>query len=115
MEEKFCWLSERGQIRCSGTFRLSLNLGKYAEYRYELCWKAETTRMPHFFIATTAGAQDGYDGEVIFDGRSMAPLNKDGKLPAQGKAFDEDFRSRSYGIQPNSRVPNALISKPELL
>lgn len=43
-----------------------------------------------FIYANLVGAQDGYEGEVVFDGRSMVVAG-DGKLVAIGNGFDEDF------------------------
>jgi NAD+ synthase (glutamine-hydrolysing) len=43
-----------------------------------------------FVYANMVGAQDGYEGEVIFDGRSMI-VARTGELVAQAKAFAADF------------------------
>lgn len=42
-----------------------------------------------FVYATTVGTQDGYDGELVFDGQSMV-FNSKGELIRLGKAFAED-------------------------
>lgn len=43
-----------------------------------------------FIYANLVGGQDGYDGELIFDGQSMA-FDTQGNLIALGKAFQEDL------------------------
>lgn len=40
--------------------------------------------------ANLVGSYDGYEGEVIFDGRSMI-VNQEGSVLAQGQAFEEDL------------------------
>lgn len=40
--------------------------------------------------ANTVGVHDGYDGQVIFDGRSMV-IDLEGKIIAAGKKFEEDL------------------------
>jgi len=44
----------------------------------------------YFILANTVGSFDGYDGEVVFDGASMA-YGPGGKLLKLGKSFTEDF------------------------
>lgn len=43
-----------------------------------------------FLYANLVGAQDGYEGEVVFDGRSML-FNSEGSVVAIGSAFEEDL------------------------
>jgi NAD+ synthase (glutamine-hydrolysing) len=43
-----------------------------------------------FVYANAVGSFDGYDGQVVFDGRSMV-YGLEGKLMSQGKAFNEDL------------------------
>ncbi|MBI2596033.1 NAD+ synthase [Candidatus Daviesbacteria bacterium] len=43
-----------------------------------------------FVYTNLVGGQDGYDGELIYDGQSMV-FNKIGELVGLGKAFDEDI------------------------
>lgn len=50
---------------------------------------AQRAHVP-FIYANLVGVQDGYEGEVVFDGRSMICL-PDGKLAGLGKSFGEDL------------------------
>lgn len=43
-----------------------------------------------FVYANLVGGQDGYEGEIVFDGRSLI-VGKDGKLKGIGKGFEEDL------------------------
>lgn len=43
-----------------------------------------------FVYTNTVGGQDGYDGELVFDGQSLA-FDKNGNLIAQGEAFKEEL------------------------
>ncbi len=43
-----------------------------------------------FIYANTVGVQDGYDGQLVFDGQSMV-FDNFGKLIALGKQFEEDL------------------------
>lgn len=42
-----------------------------------------------FIYVNTIGSQDGYDGQLVFDGQSLV-YSADGKLVGLGKAFQED-------------------------
>lgn len=50
---------------------------------------ARKYRVP-FVYANLVGSQDGYEGELVFDGQSMA-FDRQGQLIALGKAFEEDL------------------------
>ena len=63
--------------------------GKYA-VRDDLVRQAAAGHQVPFLYANMVGTQDGYEGEVVFDGRSMI-FSPDGKLLAIGKAFDEEL------------------------
>ncbi len=43
-----------------------------------------------FVYANTVGVQDGYDGQVVFDGKSIA-TDLESRVIALGKAFEEDL------------------------
>lgn len=77
---------------------------------------AETYGKP-FIYANLVGSQDGYDGQLIFDGQSIA-LGKDGKILGLGKAFEEDQVSvdledgisvEAQNIQPIEQLQKALV------
>jgi NAD+ synthase (glutamine-hydrolysing) len=65
------------------------NLGKDRE-RYDLISNITVKNSLPFIYANLVGSYDGYDGEVVFDGRSMV-FNKHGKLCAMAKSFEEDL------------------------
>lgn len=63
--------------------------GKYRKRQDLVAGKAAEYGVP-FIYANMVGAQDGYEGEVIFDGRSMI-VGPDGALLGLGKSFEEDL------------------------
>lgn len=50
---------------------------------------SKSHRVPFIYV-NTIGVQDGYDGELIFDGQSMI-FNKSGQLIFLGRQFEEDL------------------------
>ncbi len=49
----------------------------------------KSRKVPVVYV-NTVGSYDGYEGEIVFDGRSFI-LNENGVLVAQAKAFEEDL------------------------
>lgn len=64
-------------------------LGKRFD-REKLIKKVCRTHKIPFIYVNTVGVQDGYDGELIFDGQSMV-FNKSGNLIYLGKQFEEEL------------------------
>lgn len=64
-------------------------LGKRFD-REKLIKKVSKSHKVPFIYVNTVGAQDGYDGELIFDGQSMI-FNKGGNLIYLGKQFEEEL------------------------
>lgn len=64
-------------------------LGKRFD-REELIKRVSTAYKIPFIYANCVGVQDGYDGELVFDGQSMV-FNIFGELTKTGKAFEEDL------------------------
>lgn len=60
--------------------------------REKLIEKASKNYQVPFIYVNTVGVQDGYDGELIFDGQSMV-FNKSGELIYLGKQFEEELFS----------------------
>lgn len=58
--------------------------------RYERLKELASTHKIPVMYANVVGAQDGYEGEVVFDGRSLV-VSRNGTLGAIGKGFEEDF------------------------
>lgn len=58
--------------------------------REKLIKKVVTKYKVPFIYANTVGCQDGYDGELIFDGQSMV-FGKSGKLKYLAKSFEEEM------------------------
>lgn len=58
--------------------------------REKLVRKISVNHKVPFVYTNTVGVQDGYDGELVFDGQSMVFDNL-GKLVALGKLFEEDL------------------------
>lgn len=58
--------------------------------REKLIKKVSQTHKTPFIYVNTIGVQDGYDGELVFDGQSMV-FNKAGKLVYLGKQFEEEL------------------------
>ncbi|MEZ4754677.1 MAG: NAD+ synthase [Bdellovibrionota bacterium] len=65
------------------------NVGKNIVRHNLVSTKAKRHEIP-FVYANMVGAQDGYEGEIVFDGRSLI-VNKTGELVAAGKGFSEDL------------------------
>ena len=70
------------------------------------------TRIP-FIYANLVGGQVGYDGEIVFDGQSMA-FDRSGRLIALAKPFEEQFLTVDLdadlqGIEPPLFNPNQEI------
>ncbi|MBI2085888.1 NAD+ synthase [Candidatus Daviesbacteria bacterium] len=63
-------------------------LGKRFD-REKLVEKISKNKIPFIYV-NTVGVQDGYDGELIFDGQSMI-FNKTGNLIYLGKQFEEEL------------------------
>jgi NAD+ synthase (glutamine-hydrolysing) len=64
------------------------NLGKHKE-RHKLVTK-HSNRGAAFIFCNAVGSFDGYDGEIVFDGRSFA-YGPSGNLIHEGAAFREDL------------------------
>ncbi len=64
-------------------------IGKYDQRMRVIDSAVSRLRTPLVY-ANLAGSFDGFDGEVVFDGRSLA-MNGDGSLLAMGREFEEDF------------------------
>lgn len=64
-------------------------LGKRFD-REKLVKKISKTYTIPFIYVNTVGVQDGYDGELVFDGQSMV-FNKSGDLIYLGKQFKEEL------------------------
>lgn len=60
------------------------------EKRKNLISKISKENNVPFVYANLVGSYDGYDGQVVFDGRSMAS-DLEGRIVAVGKSFDEDM------------------------
>jgi NAD+ synthase (glutamine-hydrolysing) len=58
--------------------------------REKLIEKISKTHKIPFIYVNTVGVQDGYDGELVFDGQSMV-FNKSGNLIHLGKQFEEEL------------------------
>ncbi len=58
--------------------------------REKLIKKVSKTHQVPFIYVNTVGVQDGYDGELIFDGQSMV-FNKSGELTYLGRQFEEEL------------------------
>ncbi len=58
--------------------------------REKLIKKVSKNYCTPFIYVNTVGVQDGYDGELIFDGSSMI-FNKNGNLIYLGKPFEEEL------------------------
>lgn len=65
------------------------NVGKLHERRAVIARARGAAAVP-FIYANLVGSFDGYDGEVVFDGRSMI-IDAAGRLTAFGRAFAEDL------------------------
>lgn len=63
--------------------------GKYRK-RADLVRDAAVSHSVPFIYANMVGSQDGYEGEIVFDGRSMI-FDPKGRLLAIGKAFEEEL------------------------
>lgn len=66
-----------------------------------------------FIYTNLVGTQDGYEGELVFDGQSMV-VDKDGRLISLGKAFKEDLISIDLDqdnpeIKPTEYHPTAQL------
>ncbi|MFA5933445.1 MAG: NAD+ synthase [Microgenomates group bacterium] len=57
--------------------------------RKNLIERVVNTYKKPFIYTNLVGSQDGYDGQLVFDGQSIV-LGADGKLLGLGKAFEED-------------------------
>lgn len=57
--------------------------------REKLVEKISRNKIPFIYV-NTVGVQDGYDGELIFDGQSMV-FNRNGELVYLGKQFKEEL------------------------
>lgn len=64
-----------------------------------------------FIYANLVAGQDGYDGELVFDGQSMV-FNRAGKLIAQGKLFEEDLLIVDTNDLSNGKPISAPKYKP---
>lgn len=58
--------------------------------RAELIQRTVDKHKIPFLYANLVGAQDAYEGEVVFDGRSLA-FGPDGKALAEGRGFEEEL------------------------
>lgn len=68
-----------------------------------------------FIYVNTIGVQDGYDGELIFDGQSMI-FNKLGQLVYLGRQFEEElFYIKSDDLLLNKRVKMPVYNPTEEL
>lgn len=65
------------------------HLGKFP-VRHNLIQQTAATHHVPFLYANLVGSYDGYDGEVVFDGRSMF-VGPQGKLHALGQSFRDDL------------------------
>lgn len=65
------------------------HVGK-AETRYRLLQGKAQTLGVDLIYANLVGTQDGYQGEVLFDGRSMI-FNRNGQMIGMGKTFEEEL------------------------
>ena len=64
-------------------------LGKISQ-RQKLIEKISSQKGVSFIYTNLVGSYDGYDGQLVFDGRSLV-YNLEGKLIAIGNDFDEDL------------------------
>lgn len=64
-------------------------IGKY-EQRMRVIDSAVSRHHTPLIYANLFGSFDGFDGEVVFDGRSVG-MSGDGSLLAMGREFEEDF------------------------
>ena len=62
-----------------------------------------------FVYVNLIGSFDGYDGEVVFDGRSLV-YNKSGKLIYQAKSFEEESLIIDLNLDNESKIEN--LEKP---
>ncbi|MDZ4784880.1 MAG: NAD+ synthase [bacterium] len=58
--------------------------------------------------ANTVGSYDGFEGQVVFDGRSQV-YNENGNLIAQGKAFQEDLIIFELSIKSDPEKDKVLV------
>lgn len=63
--------------------------GKFAQRLNVIIDAVQTHKVPLVY-ANLVGSYDGFDGEVVFDGRSVM-ISSDGSLLSIGKAFQEDL------------------------
>lgn len=91
-------------------------IGKWQSRFDRVIEVARTNQMPIYYT-NLVGSYDGYDGEIVFDGRSFC-VDKCGTLTTLGKEFEEDFllidvKSQSECIKPNtdevSQAHDALV------
>lgn len=77
-------------------------IGKIFDRQYLIKRVSSTYKVPFIYV-NTVSSQDGYDGELVFDGQSMI-FNKFGQLIKIGREFEEEL----FFIDLNS-----LLSKEE--
>ncbi len=73
---------------------------------------AKSNKVP-FIYANLVGTQDGYEGELVFDGQSMI-FDRSGELIALGKAFKQDALFVDIDKNPSQLIP-PLYSPDEQL
>jgi NAD+ synthetase len=86
--------------------------GKRAE-RISVVSDILTNGSTPFVYANLVGAYDGYDGEVVFDGQSLV-FNREGKLCAVGKAFEEQLLMVDVDTAPEVTDLSALSEAREI-
>lgn len=64
-------------------------MGKIFDRQHLIKRVSGTYKVPFIYV-NTVGSQDGYDGELVFDGQSMV-FNKFGQLIRLGKEFEEEL------------------------
>ena len=83
---------ELAELHAEAIFNISaspFNRGKF-EQRLELIQQQARETGKPIIYTNLVGGYDGYDGEVIFDGRSLV-VSPEGAVLGMGKGFEEDF------------------------
>lgn len=81
--------------------------------REKLIKKVSSNFKVPFIYVNTVGVQDGYDGELVFDGESMVFDGK-GRLVYSGKKFEEDLFYIDLGKLLNEDYPKLKLSKSSI-
>ncbi len=73
-------------------------INKFLERKKLILEKVDEFKIPFIYV-NQVGSQDNYDGQIIFDGRSLV-FDKNGKQVIQGKSFEEDILEFPIPINP---------------